>query len=133
VSLGSAASSEMVDDVLQAYAAAASELNARFEEVCLPSSTLQSPIFCPHRQRGSRTSGRAKPKDGEAVKPLPPMKKSSVNRLYGVLRAIINYARDGLHCDAPSWKIERFGADLNRIHWATSRAQGITRVLTSLR
>jgi hypothetical protein len=59
VSLGLAASSEMVDDVLKAYAAAAGELIARFEEVCLPSSTL------PHRQRGSRTSGRAKPKDGD--------------------------------------------------------------------
>jgi hypothetical protein len=57
------------------------------------------------------------------VKPLPPMNKSSVNRLYRVLRAIINYAREGLHCDAPSWKIERLGADLNRIRWATSRAR----------
>jgi integrase len=73
-----------------------------------------------HRLITEPRPGRAKPKEGAAVRPLPPMKKSSANRIYGVLRAIINYARDELHRDAPSWKISQFESDDDRIRWLTA-------------
>jgi integrase len=62
---------------------------------------------------------RAKPVEGEPPKMLAPMKPASVNRLYGLLRAIINCARDEWHLDAPTWKLKQLKTGPDRVRYLT--------------
>jgi integrase len=62
---------------------------------------------------------RAKPIPGKEPRMLPPLTPAAANRLYGVLRAIINTARDEWHLDAPSWKIKQLKTGPDRVRWLT--------------